>query len=225
MISVVEELFPNVTVKGCLFHHRQAIFRNVQKHHCIEVLNNVTDFEKILHYLYSLAFVPKNKIQEIYNNTIKKMINEASYQWTGEGGYQEEVKRFVAYVEFTWIGPQSRRGGHRAPMFQHSLWNKFDDIISENYQLTNNSLEAMNSSWAPTIPRNASVWTVIGKFQKEESNARLTHSEALRGVVESHNRSRSEQQKKKMDELHNLCVNFDKSEICQYLENVMHLFN
>ena len=35
VISVIDELFPNVTVKGCLFHQRQAIFRNLQKNHCI----------------------------------------------------------------------------------------------------------------------------------------------------------------------------------------------
>ena len=110
-------------------------------------------------------------------------------------------------------------------MFPHSLWNKFDDVIAEKYQLTNKSIEAMNSSWAPTVPRNATVWTVIGKFQKEETNARLTHSEVLRGVVESHNRSHSEQQRLKMDEFHNLCNNFEKSEISQYLDNVMHISN
>ena len=142
---------------------------------------------------------------------------------TSQYSLRQEVKAFFAYFENTWIGQKLSRG-RRQPMFAYSLWNKHSDMVADNFHLTNNSLEAMNSSWAPNVPRSATIWTIVHRFQKEEMLARVTHNETIRGVTESHNNGRSERQRQKMLELQQLCCNFGKCPTEQYLESVMNIF-
>ena len=86
---------------------------------------------------------------------------------TSQYSLRQEVKAFFAYFENIWIGQNLSRG-RRQPMFAYSLWNKHSDMVADNFHLTNNSLEAMNSSWAPNVPRSATIWTIVHRFQKEE---------------------------------------------------------
>ena len=85
--------------------------------------------------------------------------------------------------------------------------------------LTNNGNEVFNSTWAPSIPKNASLWTVLDNFKKEESMARLNHAELLRNVHVAHNNSRKLKHTAKMSELHSICVNFKKFQSTEYLKN------
>ena len=96
------------------------------------------------------------------------------------------------------------------PQFKHSTWNKHGLVTDGNYTLTNNYMEAMNSSWTPGIPKCATVWTVIRKFKDEEALARLNHAQALRPVEESQNRSRNKKQIIKMNSLSSMCGNVDQ---------------
>ena len=86
--------------------------------------------------------------------------------------------------------------------------------------LTNNSLEAFNSSWTPNVPKSASIWVVIENFIKEESLARATHSESLRNVHSGHNAMRQRSHQVKMEYLHMLCQNYETAESLGYLESI-----
>ena len=76
------------------------------------------------------------------------------------------------------------------------------------------------SSWVPSLPKNATVWTVIKGFQKKESIARVTHAEYLRDIHQSHNSSRNKTQLERMRQLHNICSKWDESTVEEYLDPV-----
>ena len=110
-------------------------------------------------------------------------------------------------------------------MFPISIWNKYEQIMSDNFVLTNNHLEGFNSSWAPSIPKSASVWTVIDAFQREESLARATYSETVRNIHNPHNAARTKAQECKMNQLHSLCENFYQIIPNDYLESIANLLS
>ena len=120
---------------------------------------------------------------------------------------RDEVKDYVEYMEHIWIGKKVRLG-RRNPLFPVPLWNKWTEVSAEDYVLTNNGNEVFNSTWNPSVPKSASIWTVIDCFKKEEALAQLTFRESLRGVHVAHNRSRDEGQTEKMRELHNVCSRY-----------------
>ena len=225
--NAIEAFFPNAVISCCYFHFSQAVFRKIRENGCTLVYNNVGDFRKLVSYIYGLPFVPPEEIVSIWNNVIMIHFNNSKEQWTDttneENGYSCEVENFLKYMEKTWIGEELRRG-RRDPLYSHQTWNKWDCVMSEDHVITNNGNESYNSSWVPSVPKSSSVWTVIECFKREESMARLTFSETIRGVHQSHNRSRNEHQKTKMMELYNICVNFGKTTPTLYMDMIIHHF-
>ena len=106
-------------------------------------------------------------------------------------GYGEEIGSFISYFERAYIGRKvpimdglGLKQQRRPAIFSLDSWNKSRVIGSCNYLLTNNAVEAYNSTKNPVIKRNASVWNVILQFIREENSSRLTYVEACRGNVE-----------------------------------------
>ena len=98
------------------------------------------------------------------------------------------------------------------------------NIIHNDFMMTNNGLESYNSSWTPTVPKNASVWTVIESLNKEDSMAKATRLEDMRGVHQAHNRTRKENYTAKKEELMNICKNWSLMEPEQYLEMITNFY-
>ena len=70
-------------------------------------------------------------------------------------------------------------------------------------------------------PKNATVWTVIKGFQKEESIARVMHAEYLRDIQQSHKSFRNKTQLERMRQLHNISSKkWDESTVEEYLDAV-----
>ena len=69
--------------------------------------------------------------------------------------------------------------------------------------------------------KNASIWTVLEAFQREESLARVTNNEAMRNIHDGHNLSRRESMEKRKHEIRSLCENFDVMGVMEYLESVV----
>ena len=81
----------------------------------------------------------------------------------------EAVEEWLGYVERTYIGViNGRTGNRKAPMFSHSLWNKYT-VKMEDEALTSNSAEGFNAALALSMPRNCSILTLIKQLQSEEN--------------------------------------------------------
>lgn len=210
--NVVEERYPNAAISGCLFHFKQAIYSNMKKKNCLPVFNNVPAFRTVVNNIYALAFVPPKEISDIWESVILPLVAANADNWTAgekEEGYQTEVKEFLDYIEYAWIGRKVRIG-RKPPLYDTEMWSKWSEVVSEDFTVTNNGNEVFNSTWNPSLPKSASLWTVIDCFKKEDALASITFSEAIRGVHVAHNRSRDEQHQNKMVELHNICLSYDK---------------
>ena len=73
-------------------------------------------------------------------------------------------------------------------------------------------VEGLNSTFAPNVPKNASVWTVIICFQKEEMLTRLKYNEALAGEEPSHNKKRKQNHVERMLSLADICRSYPEYE-------------
>ena len=220
--NVVEDLFENANIDGCRFHYKQCVYKNMGLSGCIPVFNNVCQFRQIMDRLYALSFVPEHQVVHIYEEHIAPLFETHQGCWTNDNGegFREEVSKFKSYFEKAWIGAEVRNRGRRNPTWTIAKWNKFNQVVAEDFVLTNNGNEVFNSSWVPSLPKNATVWSVIKGFQKEESIARVTHAEYLSDIHQSHNSSRNKTQLERMRQLHNICSKWDESTVEEYLDAV-----
>ena len=225
--NVVEDLLPNASISGCLFHYKQCIYRKLGEYGCLPVYHNVDGFKKIVDFMYALPFVPIDQIVSTYDEVICPLFTEHADKWTSSDSdkdFSEEVRSYKAYLEKNWVGAVIRNRGRRAPLWSVDKYNKYDEVVGEDFILTNNGNEVFNSVWVPSIPKNASLWTILDNFKNEESLARLTHNEVLRNVHVAHNASRKKQHDNKMRELRNICQNFRGFQLAEYLQTVANVF-
>ena len=178
-------------------------------------------------YLNCLAFVPPGDVLRVYGEELKVLFIENKEVWTtnetGEG-YEKEAQEYFIYFERNWIGAEGRNGKRRKPRYDVKMWNKHDQIIAEDFIITNNGNEVFNSSWAPSIPKSGTVWSVIEEFRRRESLAREQHNELLRGLHQAHNNSRQKKHSDKMQELYNICANYCNFEKkTDFFDAILHL--
>ena len=84
------------------------------------------------------------------------------------GEYEDEINKFIHYLEKTWIGRVlGRSNARQSPMFKYEMWNIHVDIL-DGSKFTSNSVEAWNNAWNSSLEKNASVWTVVQGFRRED---------------------------------------------------------
>jgi len=60
----------------------------------------------------------------------------------------DQVDLFLEYFEKTWIGALNwRTGARRNPIFPHTVWNKYETILSDD-PWTSNAAEGFNAAFA-----------------------------------------------------------------------------
>jgi hypothetical protein len=142
VLNTMEKTFPTANVRGCNFHHKQAIRRNIQTKGLQVLLNNSTKFMYFVKMLYGLSFVPPDKVTDIFENHIMDYLDQNKME-EGFAENAEEIEDFVAYFQRAWIGMiAGRNKARRPPLFSISTWNKYEDILAER-QITNNHCEGV----------------------------------------------------------------------------------
>ena len=180
-----------------------SLVNHVRDAGCSLLYDNVKEFRDIIK---CLPFFPTEMVVSIYEEIIMPKFSEHkdSFQ-VGEPGkeesYGQQVLAFKDYFEKNWIGSTVRNKKRKSPTGALDKWVKYESIVEEDMVLTNNGNEVFNSSWNPSIPKSASVWTVIECFMNEETLCRLVHSELLRNVHQSHNLTRAQTHAAKMKEI------------------------
>ena len=118
-----------------------------------------------------------------YENVILEYVEEHGDLWPD---WSEEVRLFVAYLDRTWISkmPMTRNRARKDPLFKFRLWNKWKEV-REDIPTTNNSNEADNNLWNQSTEPNASLWTIITNFIREESLSRKTLLDSANAVVQT----------------------------------------
>ena len=75
----------------------------------------------------------------------------------------------------------TRNRARKDPLFKFTLWNKWMEV-REDIPTTNNSNEAYNNQWNQSTEPNASLWTIITNFIREESLSRKTLLDSASGA-------------------------------------------
>ena len=119
------------------------------------------EFSLLVRMLPALAFVPVEKVCEVFDNLEEEV--------------KEEVQPLLDYFEDTFIGRRQRRG-RRAPLFPHIMWN-CKDKVENGLPRTNNHVEG----WHQHMQANVSSYhTNIFQFSCE-----LKREQALNKVKQA----------------------------------------
>jgi hypothetical protein len=142
VLNTMGTVFPEAAIRGCNFHQKQAIRRNIQAKGLQSFLNHSAKFMYFVKMVYGLAFVPPDQVGDIFDTVLMDYL-DSHRQEEGFDDFAEELEDFVSYLQRTWIGlVAGRNRTRRQPMFAVSTWNKFQDILSDQ-QITNNSCEGV----------------------------------------------------------------------------------
>ena len=65
-----EEVFPNIQVKGCLFHYGQSIWRKIQNLGLSAAYNNHEEFGKWARLIFALPLIPLAMVDDVWHEHI-----------------------------------------------------------------------------------------------------------------------------------------------------------
>jgi hypothetical protein len=98
VMNSVAKTLPHAQVRGCNFHHKQAIRRNLQEKGLVTVLNKNTKFEYLIKMIYGLAFVPPDSVSEVFSTVIQDYVTENKEEPVFME-FEEEIDDFLSYFE------------------------------------------------------------------------------------------------------------------------------
>ena len=110
MMGALDQVYPVVPQKGCLFHLSKNVYTRVQDEGMSQLYMNDEEFRTNIRMISALSFVP-------IADTIQPFDALSNHNHTGN---QEQV--ILDYFESNYIG-ELRRGRRLAPKLPHAMWN------------------------------------------------------------------------------------------------------
>ena len=157
MMDALDQVYPVVPQKGCLFHMSKNVYKRVQDEGMSQLYMNDEEFRTNIIMISVLSFVPIADTIQAFG----PLINHA--------GNQEQV--ILDYFESNYIG-DLRRGRCLTPRFPHAMWNMSLRVQNE-LPRTNNDLEGWHNRFADSFQqRHAHIWKFIERLQ---NNSTLNH--------------------------------------------------
>ena len=117
-----------------------------------------------------------------------------------------------------------RNGLRKNPRYHFGLWSKYE-TIKQGDDTTTNSSEGFNNAISLSIPRNASIWSLIHQFKTEESVMHIKLKEGISGVDKEKGKRRSKDRIAKQEALRAIVNNYDYIPIKDYISNIVGFFN
>ncbi|RNA13080.1 Ragulator complex LAMTOR3 [Brachionus plicatilis] len=158
--------FPNVVIKGCWFHFRQAIFRRavrlgLKQHYHLD------EHRELINLFGALALIPIEKINEGFEIIKLFKPNDA------------KCDQMLTYFENQWLNK-----------IQPNIWNHFDSDIR-----TNNKIEGLHSGLnKQIISDHQNVFQLIN-FLKQKQSSNSIEYERLKQAQVVKNKSKKEETK------------------------------
>jgi len=148
-INAVNAEFPEVQVKGCSFHFRQAVMRRVQAEGLKSVYEHDSDYPSVrswLRMIMALSMLPAFAVPLTWN-----VLKEPPS--TGNLAVDAKTAAFAAYFTDTWI----------AGAFVPQLWTHFDHLGPRTTNLAEGFHNSLNSRFGVPHP---SLRTFLHWLQK-----------------------------------------------------------
>ncbi|RNA06261.1 hypothetical protein BpHYR1_004371 [Brachionus plicatilis] len=195
-ITAIRQCFPETKIYGCFFHFTQNMWKHVQAEKKTDEYVLGKDYYYLFRALQSLAFVPLEHVNLVYEY-IKK--NFASY------------KVNLKYFETYYLGVKSRIE-RIPPRFPPELWNVSERIV-DSLPRTNNSVEAWHKQFEGCCGKNPGVYKLIQNFREEQKLQELEFSKLRTGKFYSKATDREIR-------IYHMCTTFDKDDIKGFLSGM-----
>jgi len=154
-IGALKEVFPEVTVKGCTFHFRQAVIRHLQQEGLRSKYESTTEHPDV--HLWMCRTMAMTMLPEF---AIPLCWDVRNPPLTGDSVVDAKTSSFADYFNRTWISGS----------FPPRLWSHFDNVgprrtnLAEGYHKFHNSL---NSRFGMAHPSLTSFLNWLQKYQFE----------------------------------------------------------
>lgn len=189
MISVLDDMMTETSIKVCLFHWKQCLFREVCAKQLRPTLEQNAEFDTLMNLIYVMPFVPSCDVMDAWKTVTVPEYNEF------KDSYPTSSKNFMDYIQRTYIGTKNR-----CPMYEHAMWSAHDSIL-EDCHLTNNAIESFNRSFNISATRTPNVWRTIESFQREDRLAKLKCLQIRRGDYVDSNPGRKQEVKDRYEKI------------------------
>ena len=112
MINAVKKTWSNTTPRGCFFHMKKALWRNMQFHNLMpEYQIDGSPVRIALNMIGGLAFVHLDDVQSLWNMILQSL--------------PDCIESFKEYLERTWIGNQATPS-----VFPPEVWNHHNSVVA-----------------------------------------------------------------------------------------------
>ena len=150
--NAVQHVWPGVTVRGCYFHYKQALWRKMQAFDLsaeYKVLSSPV--RKMFKAIGALPFVEPGSVVDVWEDQIKPNL-------------PSDMEEFGSYFERTWVG-----SGSSSPLFDIMLWNQYDAVLA-GLPRSNNFVEGWHNGFQTLVGgSNPTLWTFLTALKKEEN--------------------------------------------------------
>ena len=209
-ISALKSVFPDVVIKGCAFHFKQSLRKNLGTKGCLKLYKQDENFQVGMQLVYTLMYVPPEDVGLAWEEVVEAFF---------EDNFADvpEVQDYLSYVENTFIGKVNGRSGMRKnPRFSIISWSSYERIMN-GQPTTNNSVESWNGKWNKTHPDNHNVLRLITGFQKEDSFARTKFYEIVAGKYTDPNPGRTDMRERRKFQLAKALTGYNSANLKEFL--------
>jgi len=221
----------DLNISGCDTHLKRNLRKHLSPPHNTLLTEYNTDegLQTWLRYVWGLSLVPPKDIVEVYEkfllpNMPNRRVADGYDDEEENQHFNQKLEKFAKYVEDTYVGKVNTRTNNRSqPMFDFEMFSKYNNIVNMEDTTTNRS-EGFNLQLKVSTPRNATLWTLINQFRKEDALVAIKLREAAVGIRHTHKKRKKEQDNKRQ-RLFELVCNYDKLSMANYMKYCVDFYN
>ena len=137
----IRQEFPQAILRGCYFHHTEAIFRKVQKYGLVTKYRKDPDIQAAIRQLMAIGFLPADRIRPFFDRLAEKS--------------SSSIGPLLAYYSKFWI---EQIGPERLSVYGHQV-------------RTNNNVESWHASFNKLVGKaHPNVFELIDCIRKEQDS-------------------------------------------------------
>lgn len=213
MSSIVacQEVFPQSRMKGCLFHFRQCIVRQIQRSSLRSAYEEDAELAHEVKKLYALAFVPEIDVISAFQQLIRSPYYKAN---------RTKLSNLIEYFKKTWIGIVKRgKKGRAAARFNIEMWNHYGSVL-DGASRTNNHVEGWHKRLTSRAQMmHSTLWKFIDLIISEQSKTEFDYEQCVAGYEIAYKLKKY----KDIDtRIKNVVEKYKKRKICEYLSGIAH---
>jgi hypothetical protein len=201
-------VFTDAPIHACFFHLSQCLWRHVQEAGLQRRYQNDATFGLRCRMIAATAFAPPEKVVEWWNTFC-------------DSEYCVDLDPLLAYWDSTYVGPLTRRGTRRQPVFPIPEWNVFHETLANETRV--NPSEPYNRRFNAQINQtHPHLWKFISGLQREAAAADFDLLCAERGDPPARKNAKYAALQVR---LHNLCSRVSPdTDPCTFLRGIAHNF-